>query len=108
MRCWLLWMIAVCGIGSPKGLRNKATTAYQSARPPMVAASQKAATKPNAGCIGCNALAARNSANVAASTSVASHFTRRNSAARAASPGVSMTKVAGTVMTAFEMRLLLT
>ena len=36
---------------------------------------------------GSSALAARNSANVAASTDVASHFTRRNSAARAASPG---------------------
>ena len=34
--------------------------------------------------------------------SVASNFTRRSSAARAASPGVSMTKVAGRLMTAFE------
>ena len=102
MRCWLLWMIAVCGMGKPKGLLNKATTAYQSARPPMVAASAKAAMKPNAGCIGTNAFAPRKMANVAASTDVASNFTRRNSAARAASPGVSMTKVAGSVMTAFE------
>ena len=32
-------MIAVCGIGNPNGLRNNATTAYQSASPPIVAAS---------------------------------------------------------------------
>ena len=68
----------------------------------MVAASAKAAMKPNAGCTGSNAFAPRKIANVAASTDVASNFTRRNSAARAASPGVSMTKVAGSVMTAFE------
>ena len=67
----------------------------------MVAASAKAAMKPNAGCTGSNAFAPRKIANVAASTDVASSFTRRNSAARAASPGVSMTKVAGRLMTAF-------
>src|SRR6266567_5635799 len=94
-------MIAVCGIGSPKGLRNKATTAYQSASPPMVAASAKAATKPNAGCSGSNALAAMKIANVATSTSVASSLTRRSSAARCASAGVSTTNVPGTVMEAF-------
>ena len=52
MRCWLPWMIAVCGIGRPSGRLNSATTAYQSARPPMVAASAKAAMKPKAGCTG--------------------------------------------------------
>ena len=72
MRCWLLWMIAVCGIGNPSGLRNSATTAYQSARPPMVAASAKAATKPKTGCSGSNNFAVTNSASVPASTSVAS------------------------------------
>ncbi len=107
MRCWLLWMIAVCGIGSPSGLLNSATTAYQSARPPMVAASAKAAMKPNAGCTGSSAFAPRKIANVAASTDVASNFTRRSSAARAASPGVSMTKVAGRLMTAFEWTTIL-
>ena len=61
----------------------------------MVAASAKAAMKPNAGCTGSNAFAPMKIANVAASTDVASSFTRRNSAARAASPGVSMTKVPG-------------
>src|SRR3954454_14516817 len=80
-------MIAVCGIGNPNGLRNSATTAYQSASPPIVAASANAATKPNAGCTCSSALAATNSASVPASTSVASAFTRRNSAARAASVG---------------------
>src|SRR3982750_44042 len=80
-------MIAVCGIGSPSGRRNSATTAYQSARPPMVAASAKAATKPNSGCTLINALAVANSASVAASTSVASSLTRLSSAARAAAAG---------------------
>src|SRR5258708_27573841 len=79
-------MMAVCGIGSPRGLRNSATTAYQSASPPMVAASANAATKPKAGCRCSSAFAATNSASVPASTKVASALTRRNSAARATSP----------------------
>src|SRR5665213_1814257 len=94
-------MIAVCGIGNPKGLRNSATTAYQSARPPMVAASANAATKPNTGCTGTSHLATTNSASVPASTSVASALTRRSSAARAASPGASNEKLEGSVMKAF-------
>ena len=101
MRCWLLWMIAVCGIGRPSGRLNSATTAYQSASPPMVAASAKAAMKPKAGCTGSSIFAAMKVAKVAASTSVASNFTRRSSAARAASPGASKEKVAGAFMTAF-------
>ena len=101
MRCWLLWMIAVCGIGSPSGRRNSATTAYQSASPPMVAASANAATKPKAGCTCSSILAAMNTASVPASTSVASALTRRSSAARAASPGASNEKVAVAVMAAF-------
>ena len=44
MRAWLRGMIAVCGIGRPSGRRNSATTAYQSANPPTVAAAAKAAT----------------------------------------------------------------
>src|SRR5260370_1871440 len=74
------------GTGSRKGRRNSATPAYQSARPPMVAASAKAATKPNAGCRYSKAFAVTNSAKVPASTRVASALMRRNSAARAASP----------------------
>ena len=101
MRCWLPWMMAVCGIGSPSGRLNSATTAYQSASPPMVAASANAATKPNAGCSGSSSFAVTNNASVPASTSVASALTRRSSAARAASPGASNEKVAGTVMAAF-------
>ena len=62
MRFWLAGMIAVCGMGRPSGRLNSATTAYQSARPPMVAASAKAATKPSHGQRGCNARAAANSA----------------------------------------------
>src|ERR1700723_401948 len=94
-------MIAVCGIGNPSGLRNSATTAYQSARPPMVAASAKAATKPKTGCSGSNIFAVTNSASVRVRTSVASTLTRRSSAARAASPGASNEKVPDVVMPAF-------
>ncbi len=39
IRSLLLGMTAVCGIGRPKGRRNKAVTANQSARPPTRAAS---------------------------------------------------------------------
>src|SRR5258707_13652136 len=95
-------MIAVCGIGSPNGLRNSATTAYQSASPPIVAASANAATKPKTECTGSNAFAVTNSASVPASTSVASALTRRNSAARAASPGASNENVPDVVMAAFR------
>ena len=70
--------------------------------PPMVAASANAAMKPNTGCTGSSARAPRKIKNVAASTDVASSFTRRSSAARAASAGVSMTKVAGRLIAAFE------
>src|SRR5712671_2559797 len=96
-------MIAVCGIGNPNGLRNSATTAYQSARPPIVAASANAATKPNTGCTCSKLLAVMNTARVPASTSVASALTRRNSAARAASPGASNENVPDVVMAAFEL-----
>src|ERR1700687_2115991 len=94
-------MIAVCVIGNPHGLRNSATTAYQSASPPMVAASANAATKPKTGCIGSNAFAVTNSASVPANTSVASSLTRRSSAARAASPGLSNENVPVEVMAAY-------
>src|ERR1700722_11589812 len=95
-------MIAVCGIGNPSGLRKSATTAYQSARPPIVAASAKAATKPKTGCTGSNAFAVTNSTSVPVNTSVASSLTRLSSAARAASPGASNEKVPDVVMAAFE------
>src|SRR5881396_2320018 len=94
-------MIAVCGIGNPKGLRNNATTAYQSASPPIVAASANAATKPKIGWMGSSAFAVTNRVSVPTSTDVASALTRRNSAARAASPGVSNEDVADEVMAAF-------
>src|ERR1700730_8402192 len=96
-------MIAVCGIGNPNGRLNSATTAYQSASPPMVAASANAAMKPNTGCTFTSHFATTNSASVAASTSVASALTRRSSAAREASPGVSKEKVAGGGMMAFAV-----
>ena len=46
---WLAGMMAVCGSGRRSGRLNKTTTAYQSARPPIVAASAKAARKPKPG-----------------------------------------------------------
>ena len=94
-------MIAVCGIGNPSGRRNSATTAYQSANPPMVAASAKAATKPKAGCTCNSAFAVANSASVATSTSVAKALTRLSSAARAASAGVSKENEPVVAMAAF-------
>src|SRR3954469_6123025 len=100
IRAWLLWMIAVCGIGRPSGRLNSATTAYQSASPPMVAASAKAAMNPNTGCTGSSHFATTNRTSVEPSTSVASAFTRRNSAARSASPGVSKEKAPDGVITA--------
>src|SRR3954464_10720430 len=100
IRAWLLWMIAVCGIGRPSGRLNSATTAYQSASPPMVAASAKAAMNPNTGCTGSSHFATANRTSVEPSTSVASAFTRRNSAARSASPGESKEKVPDGVITA--------
>ena len=69
----------------------------------MVAASAKAATKPNAGCTGSSAFAAMNIANVAASTSVASGLTRRSSAARAASAGLSNDEGGGNGHDGFRM-----
>jgi hypothetical protein len=44
MRSLLRGMIAVCGIGRPKGRRNRAVTANQSAQAPTADASAKAAT----------------------------------------------------------------
>jgi hypothetical protein len=39
-------MIAVCGIGKPRGCRNSAVTANQSAIAPIIAASEARETKP--------------------------------------------------------------
>ena len=41
--CRRAGMIAVCGIGMPRGWRKSAVTANQSARPPTTAASKPAA-----------------------------------------------------------------
>ena len=49
MRSLRLGMIAVCGIGMPSGWRNSAVIANQSARPPTMAASAVARTKPSHG-----------------------------------------------------------
>jgi len=96
MRCWLLWMIAVCGIGSPKGRLNSATTAYQSASPPMVAASANAATTPKAGWTCSSDFAVTNSTSVAASTSVRQRFSRAATRRRVRRRrGASKEKVAG-------------
>ena len=80
IRFWLAGMIAVCGIGRPSGRLNSATTAYQSARPPMVAASAKAATKPSHGQRGCNERAVANSATHRQSAGVAKNLVRLSAA----------------------------
>jgi hypothetical protein len=46
MRSLLAGITAVWGIGNPSGRRNSAVTANQSARPPTMAASAPAATRP--------------------------------------------------------------
>ena len=45
-RSLLFGMIAVCGMGMPKGCLKSAVTANQSARPPTIPASAKALKKP--------------------------------------------------------------
>ena len=76
MRFWFSGMIAVCGIGRPSGRLNSATTAYQSAMPPMVAASAKAATKPSSGQRCSSDLAAAKTATQSASMAVATALVR--------------------------------
>ena len=49
MRSFCVGMMAVCGIGSPSGRRNRAVTANQSAKPPTRDASAVARTNPNHG-----------------------------------------------------------
>ena len=99
MRFWLAGMIAVCGIGRPSGRLNSATTAYQSAIPPIVAASAKAATKPSHGQRGCNDRAAANTATHRQSAAVARNFVRRNAASFAASceSGATMEATAASI-----------
>jgi hypothetical protein len=46
MRSLLAGITAVWGIGSPSGRRNRAVTANQSARPPTMAASAPALSRP--------------------------------------------------------------
>jgi len=65
-------MIAVCGIGSPSGWRNRAVTANQSAMPPTSPASAKARTKPQAGWRWSSRVAAMKIAAMPASIAVAS------------------------------------
>src|SRR5258705_2489256 len=97
-------MIAVCGIGNPNGLRNSATTVYKSASQPIVAASANAATSPKTGCPRSSPFVSTNRVSVPASTSVASALTRRNSAARAASPGASNEDVPDELMGLSDLR----
>ncbi len=71
MRSLLRGMIAVCGIGRPRGWRNSAVTANQSARPPTIAASAKARMKPQTGCTPSIRRDSMNSAAIATSMKVA-------------------------------------
>ena len=76
MRSLLLGMMAVCGIGSPSGRRNSATTANQSASAPTVAASQNARTQAQTPCPPIAWLATK-PPSMAASRSKAVIFMRR-------------------------------
>src|SRR5215470_10881932 len=69
---------AVCGSGTPRGWRNRAVTANQSATPPTMAASAPACTKPRRVPWAPIAVTATNSAVTAARSAVA----RRRAAAR--------------------------
>ena len=82
MRSLLLGMMAVCGIGSPSGRRNSATTANQSASAPTVAASQNARTQAQIPCPPIAWLATK-PPSMAASRSKAAIFMRRSCARRA-------------------------
>ena len=81
MRCLPCGMSAVCGIGSPSGWRNSATTANQSARPPMAAASQKALSQAQGPWAPITRLTA-SPASEASRQPSATSFMRRRSAAR--------------------------
>ena len=78
--------MAVCGIGTPSGWRNSAVTANQSARPPTIAASAKARTKPQPAWCGTSALASRNSAAMTSRSPVATIRIRRAAAGPPAPP----------------------
>ena len=85
MRVWFSGMIAVCGIGRPSGRRNSATTAYQSAMPPIVAASANAATKDSQGHCASKYFASAKIATQRQRAPVAMAFVRRSAASFSAS-----------------------
>ena len=90
MRSWFSAMMAVCGIGNPSGRLNSATTAYQSARPPIIAASEKAPSQAKAGCFASSNLARRKSSPHKASNAVAASLTLRSALAfRTSSPAIA-------------------
>ena len=74
-------MMAVCGSGSPRGWRNSATTANQSAIAPTADASQNASIQPQAPWPP-RATANARPPNAATSSAAALHFMRARAAAR--------------------------
>ena len=79
MRFLLCGMMAVCGMRRPKGCRNSATTANQSAKPPTMAASAPAFTRRVAKVAGIKSVAIKTTIANAKHPS-ARYCLRRNSA----------------------------
>jgi hypothetical protein len=71
--------VAVWGIGRPSGRLNRTTTAYQSARPPIVAASAKAARNPKLGLYRSRSFATTRTPRLASRTPPATSLVRLSS-----------------------------
>ena len=78
-------MTAVWGIGRPRGWRNRAVTANQSASPPTSDASAPARTKPRRPRLSPARTAATNTADISPSRPVARRLVTRSSRARTGS-----------------------
>ncbi len=85
MRSLLAGMMAVCGIGTPSGWRNRAVTANQSASAPTMAASAVARTGPIQVTESSSVRVTMNTTAAPTSNAVAKTFMRRSPARRSAS-----------------------
>src|ERR1700680_2143742 len=86
IRSLLCGTIAVCGSGIPPGWRNSATTANQSASPPISAASLKASTQPRNGYAGRRRAAITKTIAITPNRAVAIVFIRRKRARLSSAP----------------------
>lgn len=85
-----LGMIAVCGIGSPSGRRNRAVTANQSASAPTIPPSAAARTYASHGCRSWNMNAMTNAMAMKTRAPSATAFIRRSARSRTWSEGDSI------------------